>query len=113
MLYKKYYAHQQARIIFASLSPLQHYHSVFSVFSIIDLCANNNMQHVLQTRLSAGMSAVSGGHVHKKPNSVPQDFDGLTSVIPKDWKPTGSTRITYKGKNGDVQASALCIGAWS
>jgi len=73
------------------------------------------MQHVLQAGLSSGMSAVSGIHTgkHTKPNHVPPSFDGLAAVKPQDWVPTGDMRVTYKGKNGDVQASTICIGAWS
>jgi aryl-alcohol dehydrogenase-like predicted oxidoreductase len=61
------------------------------------------------------MSAVSGLHKgkHTKPNPVPSTVDGLAEVMPEDWIPTGDTRVTYKGKNGDVQASTICIGAWS
>lgn len=73
------------------------------------------MQHVLQTGLSSGMSAVSGIHSgqHNKSKPVDPSFDGLAAVMPQDWVPTGDTRVTYKGKNGDVHASTLCIGAWS
>ncbi|KAF2742272.1 Aldo/keto reductase [Sporormia fimetaria CBS 119925] len=75
------------------------------------------MQHVLQAGLASGMSAVSGIHSgsgqHNKPKPVDPSFDGLAAVMPSDWKPTGQNRITYKGKNGDVHASPLCIGAWS
>ncbi|KAJ4350493.1 uncharacterized protein N0V89_009114 [Didymosphaeria variabile] len=59
------------------------------------------------------MSAVSGGHVQKKPNPVPKDFDGLATVVPEDWIPSADRRITYKGKHGDVQAPLISIGAWS
>ncbi|KAF2279849.1 Aldo/keto reductase [Westerdykella ornata] len=61
------------------------------------------------------MSAVSGIHSgkHSKPTLVPENFNGLASVMPEDWIPTGATRVTYKGKNGDVHAPTLCIGAWS
>lgn len=70
------------------------------------------MQHALQTGLATGMSAVSGVHAYRKPNPVSKDFDGLATVVPKDWIPDRSRRVTYKGKNGDVQAPLLCIGAW-
>jgi len=70
------------------------------------------MQHVLQSGLASGMSAVSGAHIHKKPNTAPKDFDGLAAVMPEDWIPQGTTRVTYKGKNDDVRAPLLCIGAW-
>jgi aryl-alcohol dehydrogenase-like predicted oxidoreductase len=71
------------------------------------------MQHVLQKGLSSGMSAVAGAHVHKKPNAIPKDFNGLATVMPQDWTPTGQTRVIYKGKNGDVHAPTIAIGAWS
>jgi aryl-alcohol dehydrogenase-like predicted oxidoreductase len=70
------------------------------------------MQHVLQKGLSAGMSAVSGIH-HKKPNAVAADHDGLAIVLPETWTPTAETLVTYKGKNGDVTAPLISIGAWS
>jgi aryl-alcohol dehydrogenase-like predicted oxidoreductase len=70
------------------------------------------MQHVLQTGLSAGMSSVSGIHKSNKPNAVSKDFDGLATVVPQDWIPSNETRITYKGKNSNVQASLISIGAW-
>lgn len=73
------------------------------------------MQHVLQAGLSSGMSAVSGIHTgnHTKPNPVNPSFDGLATVMPEDWIPTADTKVIYKGKNGDVHAPPLCIGAWS
>lgn len=73
------------------------------------------MQHVLQTGLSAGMSAVSGLHrgSHTKPNPVDPSFDGLAAVMPQEWIPTSDTKVIYKGKNVDVLAPPLCIGAWS
>lgn len=73
------------------------------------------MQHVLQAGLSSGMSAVSGIHSgsHTKPNPVDPSFDGLAAVMPEDWAPTASTKVTYKGKTSNVQALPFCIGAWS
>ena len=76
------------------------------------------MQHVLQAGLSSGMSAVTGVHTgkHTKPNPVRDshpNFDGLAAVKPEDWLPQGTPNIVYKGKNGDVHAPPLCIGAWS
>lgn len=69
------------------------------------------MQHVLQTGLLSGMSATAGIH-QKKPNPVSKEFDGLAAVMPENWQPTSDTRITYKEKNGDVQAPVMSIGAW-
>jgi aryl-alcohol dehydrogenase-like predicted oxidoreductase len=73
------------------------------------------MQHVLQAGLSSGMSAVSGLHTgkHTKPNPVDPSYDGLAAVMPENWVPTADTKVVYKGKNGDVTAPPLCIGAWS
>jgi aryl-alcohol dehydrogenase-like predicted oxidoreductase len=61
------------------------------------------------------MSAVSGLHSgqHAKPNPVDPSFDGLAAVMPEDWIPTADTKVTYKGKNENVVAPPLCIGAWS
>ncbi|KAF1960910.1 Aldo/keto reductase [Byssothecium circinans] len=67
------------------------------------------VQNTLQNGLSAGISAVSGAHVHRKPNSVPKDFDGLATVMPQDWMLTGKTRVTYKGKNGEKHCVSKCI----
>jgi aryl-alcohol dehydrogenase-like predicted oxidoreductase len=74
------------------------------------------MQHVLQSGLSAGMSATEGVNtaIHqKKPNPVPPEFDGLASVMPLHWKPTSETRVTYRGKIRDVHAPPIIVGAWS
>jgi aryl-alcohol dehydrogenase-like predicted oxidoreductase len=76
------------------------------------------MQHVLQTGLASGMSAVSGIHSgkHTKPNPVRDSnpsFNGLATVMPQDWTPQATPNVVYKGKNGDVHAPPLCIGAWS
>lgn len=75
------------------------------------------MQHVLQAGLSSGMSAVSGLHTggHVKPNPVRDTnptFDGLASIIPESETPSVRNLVTYRGKNGNVQAPPLCIGAW-
>lgn len=86
-----------------------------NTLSRIILQKPSTMQHVLQKGLQSGMSALSGIHHSKtsKPKPVDPSFDGLAAVIPEDYTPTGSTRITYRGKNGNVSASRLCIGAWS
>lgn len=70
------------------------------------------MQKVLQTALSAGLSATEGFH-SSKPNPVPKDFNGMEYVLPVDFVPKGSGRISIKGKNGNVDASYISIGAWS
>ncbi|KAK5156805.1 hypothetical protein LTR04_005581 [Oleoguttula sp. CCFEE 6159] len=70
------------------------------------------MQHVLQTGLSAGMSAVSGFHSNKPPKVDPS-FDGLKAVLPESFVPTAETKVTLRGKNGNVEAPYMSIGAWS
>lgn len=76
------------------------------------------MQKVLQTGLASGMSAVSGIHTgdHARPKPVREtnpSFDGLAAVIPESEIPSARNLVTYRGKNGNVQAPPLCIGAWS
>ncbi|KAJ4365017.1 hypothetical protein N0V83_008633 [Neocucurbitaria cava] len=68
--------------------------------------------------LASGMSAVSGIHTgdHARPNPVREtnpSFDGLATVIPESEIPSARDLVTYRGKNGNVQAPPLCIGAWS
>ena len=71
------------------------------------------MQHVLQAGLSAGLSATQGFHSNK-PNFVDSSkFDGQQYILPQDFVPNGKSRFTIKGKNGDLEASYLSIGAWS
>ncbi|KAF2024501.1 Aldo/keto reductase [Setomelanomma holmii] len=65
------------------------------------------MQHVLQAGLSTGMSA---------PNPVRDtnpSFDGLATLMPQGWLPRGKPSVVYRGKNGDVHAPPVAIGAWS
>ncbi|KAF2418406.1 aldo-keto reductase [Tothia fuscella] len=70
------------------------------------------MQHVLQAGLSSGMSATEGIH-SSKPKRVSPEFNGLQSLMPRDWTPTSKTRITHKGAKGqNVHASVISIGAW-
>jgi len=72
------------------------------------------MQHVLQTALSAGLSATSGFHSDKPP-AMPKDHDDLQDRTPSSFIPRGSPegRVTYKGKNGNnVDAPWISIGAW-
>jgi aryl-alcohol dehydrogenase-like predicted oxidoreductase len=70
------------------------------------------MQKVLQTALSAGLSATEGIH-SSKPKPVPKDFDGMQYVQPSSFVPNPQERITLKGKYAEVQISFLSIGAWS
>ena len=72
------------------------------------------MQHVLQTGLAAGLSAVSGFHSNK-PNAVPKDHDHTQDLTPSSDipRPFPEGRVTYRGKNHNVDAPRVCIGSWS
>lgn len=70
------------------------------------------MQKVLQAGLSAGMSSTSGIH-SSKPNPAPRHLDGA-NLQPPSFQPTPTSRISFPvAKDAPVQASNLCIGAWS
>lgn len=69
------------------------------------------MQHVLQTALSLGLSATEGIH-SDKPNPVDPSFDGLAHTLPESFIPEKTSRVTFKGKKQDVEASWLSIGTW-
>jgi aryl-alcohol dehydrogenase-like predicted oxidoreductase len=70
------------------------------------------MDKVLQAGLAAGMSATDG--IHKAdPKPVDPSFDGLKSLLPKDFLPDKNTRVTLRGAKGDIQAPLMNIGAWS
>lgn len=69
------------------------------------------MQTVLQTGLSAGMSAVSGIH-SDKPKWVDHSLAGA-NLMPDDFCPDTKARIEFPTKSGTpVRASYICIGAW-
>lgn len=68
------------------------------------------MEKVLQTGLSLGMSATSGIH-SSKPNRAPREFDGK-NIMPPSYCPTAKDRVVFPAKNGKVEASHICIGAW-
>ncbi|TKA80032.1 hypothetical protein B0A55_01749 [Friedmanniomyces simplex] len=72
------------------------------------------MQHVLQTALSAGLSATSSFH-SSKPPGMPKDHDETQDRMPTSFVPQGfpEGKVTYKGKNSNVDASWISIGAWS
>jgi len=70
------------------------------------------MQHVLQTALSSGFSATEGFH-SSKPNPVDLSFNGMENVLPQSYIPKGSSRISLKGKNQNVDVPPISIGAWS
>jgi len=69
-------------------------------------------QHVLQTGLSSGMSAVSGIH-SSKPNSVPASHDGSQFLLPANFTPEIKPTYTLKGKHSSVNVPPLAWGAWS
>lgn len=81
---------------------------------------STNLQHllkmaqkILQTCLSAGMSAVSGFH-SENPHRVDASYDGLKHVLSVDIVPKMATQYTLKGKGGkDVQIPPISWGAWS
>lgn len=68
-------------------------------------------QHVLQAGLSAGMSATAGIHDSKPNNVNPPSKDNAT--LRQSFVPTTETRITFRGKHGDVPTPAIAWGAWS
>jgi len=55
---------------------------------------------------------VSGFHSNSSPKVDPS-FDGTASLMPHDWIPQQSSRITYKGKYKNVDAALISWGAWS
>jgi len=69
-------------------------------------------QHILQTGLSAGMSATSGIH-RSKQNGVDPSFDGLQYVLPESFMPTTSSKYTLRGKKSNVEVPLICWGGWS
>ncbi|KAK5136133.1 hypothetical protein LTR08_003970 [Meristemomyces frigidus] len=72
------------------------------------------MQKVLQTGLAAGLSATSGFH-SSKPNALAKDHDNTQDLTPSSYtpQPFPEDRVTYRGKNHNVDASRICIGSWS
>jgi aryl-alcohol dehydrogenase-like predicted oxidoreductase len=70
------------------------------------------MQKVLQTGLSAGMSATEGLH-SSKPKPVDPSFDGLESLLPEGFIPKKTTQVILRGKGGEIRAPCMNIGAWS
>ncbi|KAK4184360.1 aldo-keto reductase [Podospora australis] len=70
------------------------------------------MQNVLQTGLSAGMSAVAGYH-SSKPTPAPPEYDGK-GLVDESYTPEAKSRITVPTQNltEPVKVSPICIGAW-
>lgn len=74
--------------------------------------AEQGGQHVLQTALKSGLSATEGIH-DKEIHKVDPSFDGLAIVLPQEVVPKPSSRVTFKGKHGNVEFPYLSWGAWS
>lgn len=70
------------------------------------------MQHVLQTGLSAGLSAVSGIH-GKELQGVDPSFDNHKHILPLDFVPNRESRLTLRGKTHNVHVPYISWGAWS
>ena len=58
------------------------------------------------------MSATECVH-SSKPTPVDPSFNGLQSLLPESFVPSSTSRVTLRGKNGDVHAPNINIGAWS
>jgi aryl-alcohol dehydrogenase-like predicted oxidoreductase len=69
------------------------------------------MDHVLQAGLAAGMSATEGAH-SAEPIPVDPAFDGHT-LLPRSFIPAKTSRVTLRGKHGNISAPIMNIGAWS
>ncbi|KAI1427499.1 NADP-dependent oxidoreductase domain-containing protein [Xylaria sp. FL1777] len=70
------------------------------------------MDKILQTGLSAGMSATSGLH-SSKPTRPDPKYDG-THLLPQSFCPDARARCSVPTKNGKpIQMSYISIGAWS
>ncbi|KAI1304802.1 NADP-dependent oxidoreductase domain-containing protein [Xylaria venustula] len=70
------------------------------------------MDKILQTGLSAGMSATSGFH-SSKPSRPDPKYDGK-HLLPQSFCPDARARYSVPTKSGKpIQMSYICIGAWS
>jgi hypothetical protein len=69
-------------------------------------------QHVLQTALSSGLSATEGIHSKSK-HGVDPAFDGQKHLLPESYIPKKDTRITFRGKNSNVEMPLISWGSWS
>lgn len=58
------------------------------------------------------MSATEGVY-SSKPNPVDPAFNDLRYVLPQSYVPTKDTRVTLRGKHGDIQVPLISWGAWS
>lgn len=56
------------------------------------------------------MSATEGIH-GSKPNHVDPRFNDLRYVLPQSYVPTKDTRVTFRGRHGDVHVPPICWGA--
>ena len=69
-------------------------------------------QHILQAGLTSGMSATEGPH-RKNKVGVDPSFDGMAAVLPQSFVPKADSRVTFRGKKGNVEVPLLFWGAWS
>ena len=69
-------------------------------------------QTILQTGLSAGMSATADIHPSNI-TRVDPDFDGLKHVLPQSVVPTGQSRVKMRAAKGDIEVPYVSIGAWA
>jgi hypothetical protein len=74
--------------------------------------AENAGQHVLQTALSSGLSATEGIHSKSK-HGVDPSFDGQKQLLPETFIPKNDIRVTFRGKNGNVEMPLISWGSWS
>lgn len=67
---------------------------------------------MLQAGLASGMSATEGPH-RKNQVGVDPSFDGMACVLPQSFIPTAESRVTFRGKKGNVEVPLIFWGAWS
>ena len=72
----------------------------------------SNTQEILQAGLKSGMSATEGFH-SSKPTWIDPSNPPAPYTRPDSFIPTASTRVTLRGKESDVIAPAINIGAWA
>jgi aryl-alcohol dehydrogenase-like predicted oxidoreductase len=69
------------------------------------------MDKILQTGLSAGMSATAGFH-SSKPTRVSEELNGK-NIKDASFCPDAKARVSFPTSKGNpVEASYVCIGAW-
>lgn len=58
------------------------------------------------------MSATKGPHRKDKVDIDPS-FDGTAAILPRSLVLTAESRVTFRGKNGNVEVPLIFWGAWS